>query len=54
MKSVGDTAIVTGGAQGIDRGITAELLSEDTSVVLADIDEEGARETATELNNEAI
>lgn len=52
MKLVDDTAIVTGGAQGIGRGITEELLRQDTSVAIADIDEESAQETATELNNE--
>lgn len=52
MKLVDDTAIVTGGAQGIGQGITEELLSQDTSIGIAGIDEEGARETATELDNE--
>ena len=52
MQLVSDTAIVTGGAQGIGRGITEELLDQKTSVVIADINQERAKETATELNDE--
>lgn len=51
MQLVSDGAIVTGGAQGIGRGIAEELLEQGTSVVLADINEEGAEKTATELND---
>lgn len=52
MELVDDTAIVTGGAQGIGRGIAEELLGHGTAVVIADIDEEGAEETVTELDDE--
>lgn len=50
MQLVSETAIVTGGAQGIGRGIAEELLAQGAAVVLADINEEGAEETAAELN----
>lgn len=43
------TAVVTGGAQGIGRGIATVLGDHGASVVLADIDEELAREAASEL-----
>lgn len=52
MQLISDTAIVTGGAQGIGRGIAEELLHHGTSVVIADIDEDGAEETTAELNEE--
>lgn len=49
MEPVSDGAIVTGGAQGIGRGIAEELLSQGTSVAIADVDYETARDTADEL-----
>jgi 3-oxoacyl-[acyl-carrier protein] reductase len=52
MELVSNHAIVTGGAQGIGRGIAEEFLSQGASVVLADIDEETATETAEELTDE--
>ena len=51
MQVVSDGAIVTGGAQGIGRGIAEELLEQGTSVVLADINEESAENTAMELSD---
>jgi len=51
MQLVSDGAIVTGGAQGIGRGIAEGLLERGTSVVLADIDEGKAEGTATELDD---
>jgi NAD(P)-dependent dehydrogenase (short-subunit alcohol dehydrogenase family) len=42
-------AIVTGGAQGIGRAIAAVLVRDGLDVMLADVNEEGARRTAGEL-----
>jgi NAD(P)-dependent dehydrogenase (short-subunit alcohol dehydrogenase family) len=42
-------AIVTGGAQGIGRGIAAKLLTSGYGVVIADSDAEAGREAAAEL-----
>lgn len=52
MDLVSDTAIVTGGAQGIGRGIAEELLERGTSVAIADVDAEGAEATSEELNDQ--
>ncbi len=43
-------ALVTGGAQGIGKGIARHLLGLGMKVVIADIDEEAGRETLEELN----
>ena len=43
-------AIVTGGGQGIGRAICGIFAEEGASVVVADIDESSARETARQLN----
>ncbi len=48
------SAVVTGGAQGIGRGIATVLGEHGAEVVLADIDEELASEAATELESEGI
>ena len=57
MKSVaelldltGKTAIVTGGAAGIGQGISRRLAEAGASVLIADIDGEGARLAAKELS----
>jgi NAD(P)-dependent dehydrogenase (short-subunit alcohol dehydrogenase family) len=42
-------ALVTGGAQGIGRGIASRLLREGWDVVVADIDEEAGREWLDEM-----
>ena len=42
-------AVVTGGGRGIGKGIAQVLAREGASVVLADIDMENARKTASEL-----
>lgn len=43
------TAIVTGGAQGIGKGISRRLLTDGWRVVIADIDPEAGAEAAAEL-----
>ena len=46
MKLKDRVAIVTGGAQGIGKAIAEKLSEEGASVLIADINEEGAREAA--------
>jgi NAD(P)-dependent dehydrogenase (short-subunit alcohol dehydrogenase family) len=48
----GRTALVTGGAQGIGKGIALRLLHEGMAVVIGDIDEKAGRETAEEFSTE--
>ena len=43
-------ALVTGGAQGIGKGIAARLLADGYRVVIADMDAEAGREAAAELD----
>lgn len=45
----GHVAIVTGGARGIGRAVAMRLASEGAHVVVADLNEEGAREVALEI-----
>ena len=45
----GKVAIVTGGASGIGRAVCEEFAEVDVRVVVADVDEEGAKQTAAEL-----
>ncbi|PLX99886.1 MAG: short-chain dehydrogenase [Desulfuromonas sp.] len=47
-------AVVTGGAQGIGRGIAKRLLAEGMTVVLADMDNEALAETAAEFGPQAV
>ena len=49
MKLEGRVAIVTGSAQGIGRAIATKLSEEGASVVIADINEEGATAAAAAL-----
>jgi meso-butanediol dehydrogenase/(S,S)-butanediol dehydrogenase/diacetyl reductase len=49
MDITGKTAIVTGSARGIGRGIALVLASNGADVVVADILEQGAREAAAEV-----
>jgi len=48
----GDTALVTGAASGIGRGIAIALAREGARVVLSDVHAEGAREAAAELEKD--
>ncbi|UCF88649.1 MAG: SDR family NAD(P)-dependent oxidoreductase, partial [bacterium] len=48
----GKTVLVTGGAQGIGKGITLRLLREGMTVVLGDIDGEAGQETLREFRDE--
>ncbi len=50
----GKIAIVTGGAQGFGLGIAEELYREGASVVLADINEELAKASASSLGERAV
>ena len=50
----GKIAVVTGGAQGFGLGIAEELYREGASVVLADINEELAVESAKKLGERAV
>ena len=52
MTLEGRTAIVTGGGQGIGRAICGIFAEEGASVVVVDIDESRAGETARQLNRE--
>lgn len=46
----GKTAVVTGGALGIGSGIAAALQQAGANVLIADVDEDAAVETATSIN----
>jgi 3-oxoacyl-[acyl-carrier protein] reductase len=47
-------AIVTGGSRGIGKGIALVLAREGASVVIADINHEGAKQTAGELEQQGL
>jgi len=49
-RIAGKIALVTGGAQGIGAGIAQELAAEGASIVVADLNMEGAKAHAEELN----
>lgn len=50
MKGIKDkTTIVTGGARGIGKGISARLSAEGAKLIIVDIDEDAARTAAAEL-----
>ncbi len=44
-----DSAVVTGGARGIGRGVAAQLVRRGYAVVLTDLDADAARRTAAEV-----
>ena len=50
----GQIAVVTGGAQGLGLGITRQLASDGASVVIADRQEDKAREEAEKLQGEGL
>jgi len=50
----GLTAVVTGGANGIGGATARRLASEGATVVVADFDEEGAKQTAAEIGGVAV
>ena len=54
MDFDGKTAIVTGAARGIGRGIALELARRGSNVVIADVDEESAREVVAEIRASGI
>jgi sorbitol-6-phosphate 2-dehydrogenase len=49
-KLEGKTAIITGGAQGLGEAISLRLANEGCNVVIADINEEGIRETEARIH----
>ncbi len=50
----GKSAIITGGAMGIGRAITAYFLKAGANVLIADVNEEAAQKTAEELGSNVI
>ena len=50
----GKTAVVTGGAKGIGAATARRLASEGATVVVADFDEDGAKQAAAEIGGHAV
>ena len=50
----GQIAVVTGGAQGLGLGISRQLASDGAKVVIADRQEDKAREEAAKLQGEGL
>jgi NAD(P)-dependent dehydrogenase (short-subunit alcohol dehydrogenase family) len=50
----GKVAVVTGGASGIGKGIASQLIASGMRVVIADIEQDALRRTASELGATAI
>jgi 2-dehydro-3-deoxy-L-rhamnonate dehydrogenase (NAD+) len=50
----GRTGIVTGAARGIGRAIAARLVGEGARILIADVDEAGAEQTADEIGGRAL
>lgn len=48
----GETAVVTGGAQGLGKEMAAGLVDVGADVAIADVNADGARETAAELDGD--
>jgi len=53
MRLEGRKALVTGGASGIGAAIALRLAAEGASVVIGDVNDEGAREVANQVDGEA-
>ena len=53
-RLAGKIGIVTGGAQGFGLGIAQEMVREGATVVLADLNEELAKQSATEIGARAV
>ncbi len=51
MSLAGKVGIVTGGGQGIGKGIVKRLLEEGMSVVIAEIDEEAGQEAEFQMKH---
>lgn len=51
MSLKGKVGLVTGGGQGIGKGIVKRLLEEGMSVVIAEIDDEAGRETESQMKH---
>ena len=49
MDLAGKVAVVTGGASGIGRALAAQLAEQDVRVVVGDLDEAGAHQTASDI-----
>src|SRR5215218_8836465 len=54
MRLEGKRAVVTGGASGIGAAIARRLAAEGAAVIIADLNEDGAREVAGEIDAEAV
>ena len=54
MRLEGKRAVVTGGASGIGAAIARRLAAEGAGVIIADMNEEGAREVAGEIDAETV
>ena len=54
MRLAGKTAIVTGGASGFGEGIAEVFSEQGANVVIADLNEEGAKAVASRFGEKAL